>query len=60
MRKIANSTGFRGIYKHRETGKYETRVTFKQKAKTYNIYVGLYGTIPEAVAARQEFITNLL
>lgn len=54
------NTGFKGVTLHKLTGKYETRVLVRSNTKSNNIYVGLYTTIPEAVTARNNFITNLL
>jgi len=54
------STGFKGIYKHKATGKYEVNVIVSDNSKTTRFYVGLRATIPEAVEARNEFIKNLL
>jgi len=59
MKKDTN-TGLRGISKHKSSGKYEVRVAVRDGSITHNFYVGLSPTLPAAVRARQDFITNLL
>lgn len=60
MKKKITNTGFKGISKHKASGKFEVRVNVASNTKNHNYYVGLKPTIPEALIARQEFITNLL
>ncbi len=57
--KIRSNTGLRGISKLTSTQKYEVRVSVKDNSKNHSYYVGVFPTIGEAVAARQQFIANL-
>lgn len=54
------NTGFRGITKRTNTGKFEVRVRVKDSSIQHSFYVGLKHTLQEAVQARNEFIKNLL
>ncbi len=45
-----NTTGVRGVYLDRRTGRYRARIKFQ--GKTYNL--GYYATLDEAIAARRE------
>ena len=58
--KTYTNTGFKGISKHKASGKYEIRVNIKDNSKRASFYVGLRDNIQDAVIARNEFITNLL
>ena len=59
MKKKTN-TGFKGISKHKASGKFEVRLNINTKTTKGSYYIGLAPTIAEAVKTRQEFITNLL
>ena len=62
MRKLqlrTTNTGFKGISKHKATGKFEVRVNVRNNSKSNSYYVGLAATTEEAVRMRTNFITNL-
>ncbi|WP_010631595.1 AP2 domain-containing protein [Sporolactobacillus vineae] len=44
-----NKTGFRGVTRNYQTGKYRATLTFRGK----RIYLGEYGRLEDAVAARR-------
>lgn len=54
------NTGFKGISVHKASGKFETRVHVRDNSHSKNFYLGTFSTLPEAVSARNEFISNLL
>lgn len=58
-RKTKTNTGFKGISKHKASGKFEIRVNVKDNSKHTSFYVGLAPSLELAVQKRNEFISNL-
>ena len=58
---MANTnTGYKGISRRRNSGKYETRVEVKDGSMRNRYYVGLFNTLDEAISERVKFITKLI
>ena len=54
-----SNTGLKGVTKHKQTGRFEVRVTVRSKSTNHSFYIGLAGSTGEAVKMRSQFITDL-
>lgn len=58
--KSKTNTGYKGIYLHKATGKFEVKVAVTSKTRKETFYVGTFPTMPAAMVGRTNFITNLI
>lgn len=54
--KTVSNTSFKGVHLHTNTNKYEARFTYGGVQH----YIGSYGSLPEAVTARRNYILGLI